>query len=319
MLATFIGMKIVIPGGSGQVGTVLARAFMKDGHDVTILSRGKPGEFNTVQWDGRTHDKWVSEIDEADVVINLAGRNVNCRYTAENRKEIMDSRVESARAVGEAIAIAKSPPAVWLQASTATIYSHRYDAPNDDIDGIIGGTEDDAPDTWKFSIDVARNWEKAANDVITPDTRKVMMRSAMTMSPDKEGIFDTLYGLVKMGLGGTAGNGKQFISWVHETDFINAVYFLIENEELDGPVNIAAPNPLPNSEFMRIFRRKAGMPFGLPASKWMLELGARLMNTETELILKSRRVVSRRLEDTGFEFEYPVWEDALKDLLSRRN
>ncbi|NNE65604.1 MAG: TIGR01777 family protein [Pyrinomonadaceae bacterium] len=312
-------MKIVIPGGSGQVGTVLARAFMKDGHDVTILSRGKPGEFNTVQWDGRTHDKWVSEIDEADVVINLAGRNVNCRYTAENRKEIMDSRVESARAVGEAIAIAKSPPAVWLQASTATIYSHRYDAPNDDIDGIIGGTEDDAPDTWKFSIDVARNWEKAANDVITPDTRKVMMRSAMTMSPDKEGIFDTLYGLVKMGLGGTAGNGKQFISWVHETDFINAVYFLIENEELDGPVNIAAPNPLPNSEFMRIFRRKAGMPFGLPASKWMLELGARLMNTETELILKSRRVVSRRLEDTGFEFEYPVWEDALKDLLSRRN
>ena len=312
-------MKIVIPGGSGQVGRVLARAFVKDGHSVTILSRSESNAgFNSVRWDGRTHDKWVNEIDGSDVVINLAGRSVSCRYTPENRKEIMDSRVESTRAVGEAIAIAKNPPRVWLQASTATIYSHRFDAPNDDIEGIVGGSEENAPDTWKFSIDVAKNWEKSAKDVITPDSRKVLMRSAMTMSPDKGGIFDTLYGLVRLGLGGTAGDGRQYISWIHERDFINAVYFLINHEELEGPVNIAAPNPLPNAEFMRIFRKAAGVPIGLPATKWMLELGARFLNTETELILKSRRVVAKRLEDAGFEFEYPEWEAAVIELLSRR-
>lgn len=310
-------MKIVIPGGSGQVGTVLARAFEGDGHDVTILSRSGKGEFKTVQWDAKSHGKWINEIDGADVVINLAGRSVNCRYTSENRRLIMDSRVNSTRAVGEAIAIAKNPPAVWLQASTATIYAHRYDAPNDDIDGIVGGHEDDAPDTWNFSIEVATNWEKAANDVITPDTRKVLLRSAMTMSPDKKGIFDVLLGLAAKGLGGTAGDGRQYISWVHEADFINAVYFLIENDSLDGPVNIAAPHPLPNKEFMRILRETAHFAFGIPASKWMLELGALVLQTETELILKSRRVVSTRLENAGFEFEYPEWKEACKELLAR--
>jgi uncharacterized protein (TIGR01777 family) len=229
----------------------------------------------------------------------------------------MESRVDSTKAVGEAIANAKNPPGVWLQASTATIYAHRFDAANDDLTGIIGGRELDAPDTWNFSIEVARAWEKTANDVITPDTRKVLMRSAMTMSPDKGGIFDVMLGLVRKGLGGTAGDGNQYISWVHEKDFINAVRFLIAQEELDGAVNIASPNPLPNKEFMRIFRETAGVSIGLPASKWMLELGALFMRTETELILKSRRVISERLEMSGFVFEFPDWRDACKEILKR--
>lgn len=310
-------MKIVIPGGSGQVGTVLARTFEQDGHDVTVLSRSPNGKSRTVEWDAKTQGKWVSEIDGSDVVINLAGRNVNCRYTDENRRLIMNSRVDSTNAVGEAIANAKNPPRVWLQASTATIYAHRFDAPNDDIDGIIGGREENAPDTWNFSIDVARAWENAARNVVTPCTRKVLVRSAMTMSPDKNGIFDVMLGLVRKGLGGTAANGKQYISWVHEIDFLNAVKFLIDNDELEGAVNIAAPNPLPNREFMKTFREVTNTRIGLPASKWMLELGAVFMRTETELILKSRRVVSTRLKNAGFEFEYPKWREACEELYSR--
>jgi uncharacterized protein (TIGR01777 family) len=219
--------------------------------------------------------------------------------------------------VGEAIAAAKNPPKVWLQASTATIYAHRFDEANDDISGIVGGSEPDAPSAWRFSIDVAKAWEETANAADTPRTRKVLMRSAMTMSPDRGGIFDTLLGLVRKGLGGTAGSGRQYISWIHEQDFVRAVYWLIEHEELSGPVNIASPHPLRNEEFMRVLREAAGVPIGLPAAKWMLELGAVLMQTETELILKSRRVVPARLTMSGFEFDYPHWEDAAKDLYKR--
>lgn len=311
-------MKIVIPAGTGQVGTVLARQFVKDGHDVAVLSRqALKLPWRVVRWDAETMGDWVDEIDGADVVINLAGRNVNCRYNSENRRQMMDSRVRSTRVVGEAIAAATHPPKVWLQASTATIYSHRYDAPNDDVTGIVGGAEPDAPDTWRFSIEVARSWEKAANDADTPQTRKVLMRSAMTMSPDKDGIFDVLLGLVRKGLGGTAGNGRQYISWIHELDFIRSIYWLIEHNELSGPINISSPEPLPNSEFMRILRRAADIPIGLPAMEWMLAIGAVLMRTETELILKSRRVVPTRLLRSGFEFEFPNWQDAARDLISR--
>lgn len=312
-------MKIVIPGGSGQVGTVLARAFEKDGHEVAILSRSAgSGQFKTVFWDAENSGDWAAELEDADVVINLAGRTVNCRYNPENRRQIMDSRVNSTRAVGEAIRRAESPPKVWLQASTATIYAHRYDAPNDEVTGIIGGDQrENAPDTWRFSIEVAKNWEAAAEKFEMPATRLVLMRSAMIMSPDPGGIFDTMLGLVKKGLGGTAGDGRQYISWIHERDFVRAVYFLIENEKLDGAVNIASPNPLPNKEFMKIFRQAYGTKIGLPATKLMLEVGAVLMRTETELILKSRRVVPGRLLDAGFTFEFPNWEDAARDLCER--
>jgi len=308
-------MKIVIPGGSGQVGALLARTFQADGHEAVVLSRSPASApWRTVVWDGRTLGDWASELDGADVVINLAGRNVNCRYTPENRRSIMDSRVDSARVVGEAITKAASPPKVWLQTSTATIYSHRYDTANDDITGIIGGSEHDAPASWKFSIDVATAWEKATNDADTPHTRKVLMRSAVILSPDRGGIFDVMLGLVRKGLGGTAGSGRQFISWIHGQDFVRSVYWLIEHNELEGPVNLSSPNPLPNREFMQIFREAWGTRIGLPATEWMLAVAAVLMRTETELILKSRRVVPTRLVDSGFEFEFSEWKDASLDL-----
>ena len=309
-------MRIVIPGGSGQVGTVLARALHHEGHEVTVLSRQAQASrpWRVISWDGATLGEWSKELNGCDVVINLAGRSVNCRYGARNRREILDSRVLSTRAVGKAIAQASHPPRVWLQASTATIYSHRYDAPNDETSGQIGGLEPGAPPAWKFSIDVAQAWEREFNDAVTPKTRKVVLRSAMTMSPDAGGIFDTLLGLVRRGLGGKAGDGRQFVSWIHYEDFVQAIRWLIDREDVEGVVNIASPNPLPNAEFMRVLRGAWGMPLGLPATAWMLEIGAVFMRTETELILKSRRVVPRRLLEHGFVFKYPLWSDTARDL-----
>lgn len=268
-------MKVVIPGGSGQVGTILARALHADGHDVVVLSRqAQRSPWRTVAWNGATSGPWVREVDGSDVVINLAGRSVNCRYTPKHRREILESRVTSTRAVGEAIAHARRPPRTWLQASTATIYAHRHDAPNDEATGLIGGHEAGAPGAWNFSIDVAQAWERALEEAATPKTRKVALRSAMTMSPDAGGIFDTLLTLVKRGLGGTAGDGRQFVSWIHFEDFVRATRWLIDHDEIDGPVNLAAPNPVPNDEFMRTLRQTSGTRVGLPATKWMLEIGA---------------------------------------------
>ncbi len=308
-------MKIVIPGGSGQVGTILARAFHGDGHDVVVLSRRPEMRgWRVVEWDGVTLGAWQLEIDGADVVINLAGRSVNCRYNAANRREILDSRTASTRAIGEAIDRASRPPHVWLQASTATIYAHRFDAANDERSGVLGGTERDAPDAWRFSIDVARAWERTCDEAVTPATRKVLLRSAMTMSADEGGVFDALLGLVRRGLGGSAGSGRQFVSWIHYEDFVAAVRWLIERRDMDGAVNLASPHPLPNAEFMRMLREAYGVPFGLPARDWMLEIGAAFMRTETELILKSRRVVPQRLLECGFTFKFPSWSDAAADL-----
>jgi uncharacterized protein (TIGR01777 family) len=308
-------MKIIIAGGSGQVGNTLARDFTKRGDQVVILSRSTKNENHpTINWDARTLGPWTSEIDGADVLINLAGRSVNCRYNAANRRAMIDSRVESTRVIGQAIAAAANPPRVWLQASTATIYAHRYDAPNDEFTGIIGGDEPNAPDTWRFSIAVAKAWEAALAEIPTPRTRKVALRAAMTMTPDRGGIFDVLRTLCRRGLGGTAGDGKQYVSWIHERDFLNAVHFLIEREDLDGAVNLASLNPLPNRDFMRQLREALGVKIGLPATNWMLEIGAFFMRTETELILKSRRVVPGRLLQAGFEFQFPEWGSAAKEL-----
>jgi len=311
-------MKIVIPGGSGQVGRLLSRTFLADGHEVVVLSRAPlAGRSRVVHWDGQTVGPWASELDGADVVINLAGRSVNCRYGTKNRRLIVDSRVQSTHAVGAAIAQAARPPRVWLQASTATIYAHRYDAGNDELTGVVGGSEQSAPDTWRFSIEVAKAWEEAAYAVDVAKTRRVLLRSAMTMSPDKGGVFDVLLGLVRRGLGGASGNGRQFVSWIHELDFVNAIYWLIKNEALEGAVNLCSPNPVPNAEFMRGLREAWGIRFGLPAGEWMLALGAFFMRTETELILKSRRVTPTRLLASGFAFQFPNWADAAVDLCRR--
>jgi uncharacterized protein (TIGR01777 family) len=311
-------VKVVIPGGSGQVGTILSRAFREAGHDVVVLSRhGHAAPWRVVPWDGETAGAWCSELDGADVVVNLAGRNVNCRYTPANRRLIKESRVKATRVVGAAIAAASPPPRVWLQASTATIYAHRFDAPNDEATGLLGGSEPDAPDSWRFSIDVATSWEQAARDAITPRTRKVLLRSAIVLSPDRGGPFDLLLRLVRWGLGGTAGDGRQYVSWIHDQDFVRAVRWIIGRDGFDGIVNVSAPNPVPNAEFMRTLQAAQGVRFGLPAAPGMLEIGAAILRTETELILKSRRVVPARLLAAGFTFGFPAWPEAARDLCDR--
>jgi len=311
-------MKIVLPGGSGQVGQVLARAFIAGGHDVVVLSRSpQVAAGRVVSWDGRGAGAWTREIDGADVVVNLAGRSVNTRYTAENLREMLDSRVASTRAVGAAIAEASRPPRAWLQMSTATIYADRVDAPNDEATGILGGGEPGVPEYWGFSVKIAREWEQAQETADTPRTRKVALRAAMVMSPDRGGIFDVMLSLVRRGLGGPAAGGRQFVSWIHDSDFVRALNFLIEREDLTGPVNLASPNPLPYRDFMRAFREAWGIRIGLPATKWMLEIGAFFMRTDTELVLKSRRVVPGRLLASGFAFDFPEWPAAARDLVSR--
>ena len=304
-------LKIVIPGGSGLVGTMLAKAFHEDGHEVVVLSRRpRAAPWRMLTWNS-------GEIDGSDVVINLAGRSVNCRYNRENRRKIMESRIDSTRLVGQAIARAARPPAVWLQAGTATIYAHRYDVPNDEATGIEGGSEPGVPESWRFSVEVARAWEQALAEADVPQTRKVMLRAAMVMSPEPDGVFDVLLRLVRRGLGGHAGDGRQYVSWIHDVDFVRAIKWLIEHEDLEGPINLASPHPLPNAEFMRDLRKAWGTRIGLPATGWMLEVGAFFLKTETELILKSRRVVPGRLLDAGFRFRFPTWPEASSDLRHR--
>lgn len=310
-------MRIVIPGGSGQVGTFMARAFQRAGDEVIELSRtprDKP--WPVVQWDGRTTGDWVETFENADAVLNLAGRSVDCRYNEANRKAIIDSRTESTRVVGEAIRACTNPPKVWLQAGTATIYGHRFDAPNDEATGVVGD-KPGVPDTWVFSNSVAQTWERVCNEADTPDTRKVILRTSMAMSPDPGGVFDVMYGFARRWLGGRMGDGKQFVSWIHDVDFYRAVNWLIERDDIAGAVNLSAPNPLPNAEFMRALRDVAGVRFGLPTPAWMLEIGTFLLRTESELVLKSRRVVPGRLLESGFEFDWPTWPEAARDLAER--
>ncbi len=318
-------MKIVIAGGSGQLGHILCSELGTAGgfaSEIVRLRRKPPGGLPAassmdVLWDGRTLGDWIHTLDGADVVINLAGRSVNCRYTAANRDQIRQSRVDSTRVLAEAIQQVANPPRVWLQASTATIYAHRYDAPNDEHTGIIGGAEPGVPSSWRFSIDVARVWEETLAEADTPNTRKVALRSAMVMSPDPGGIFDVLVGLVRKGLGGPAGDGRQYVSWIHGTDFVRAVRFLIDRDDIAGPVNLASPAPSPNAAFMRALRDAASVRIGLPATRWMLEIGAWFMRTETELVLKSRRVVPGRLLAHGFTFDHPEWPAAARELYPR--
>jgi len=318
MASILTAVRIVIPGGSGQVGQMLARHFHAQGHEVTVLSRTvTPSAWRVLSWDGFTRGDWVEYLEGADVCINLAGRNVNCRYNEANRRAIYDSRVLSTRLLNEVIASLKTPPAVWLNASTATIYRHALDRPMDEATGELGGNEPGAPDTWNFSIRVAKGWEEAFFATSTPRTRKIAIRSAMTMSPDHGGVFDVLLGLVRHGLGGANGPGTQYVSWIHEADFIRAIEWIIAREDCSGTINVSSPHPLPNREFMRVLRQAWGIGIGLPASKWMIELGAFVLRTESELILKSRRVIPGRLLAQGFRFGHPEWPDAARELVAR--
>jgi hypothetical protein len=307
-------MKIIIAGGSGHLGTILAREFHAQDEVVVLSRKSLVVPWRTEIWDGATAGPWVEQLEGADVVINLAGRSVNCRYTAANREEILQSRVDSTRAIGRAIARASHPPALWLQASTATIYAHSYDEDNDEEHGRIGGAEPETPEEWGFSIDVARAWEAALDDIATPRTRRVKMRMAMVMSPEYGGAFDLLLRLVRMGLGGKSGDGRQYVSWIHHGDFVRAIRFLIAKPFIEEVVNIASPKPLPNADFMHALREAWGARAGLGANGTLLESGAFLLGTETELILKSRRVVPARLLRYGFSFEHPDWPEAAAHL-----
>lgn len=312
-------MNIVLPGGTGQIGTFLARAFSDQGHNVTVIGRNPStnGPWNYATWDGISLGPWINSLADCDVLINLAGRSVNCRYTAKNRHDIVFSRVHTTKLLGKALQQINYAPKVWLQSSTATIYSHRYDAPNDEYTGIIGGNEPTVPYKLRtFSVDVAKQWEEAAQQSAPSNTRLVLMRSALVLSPDKGGIFDMLLTMVRLGIGGTVAGGQQYISWVHQYDFINILNFLIEHD-LEGVVNIAAPDPLPQAAFMRILRRAWGQPIGLPATKWMAAIGALVLQSETELLFKSRRVVSTRLPEAGYEFQFNEWYKAAAELCQR--
>ncbi|WP_432523722.1 epimerase [Kineococcus sp. SYSU DK006] len=317
-------MKIVLPGGTGQVGGVLRRALLERGDEVTVLSR-RPERLEDgvrhVVWDGRTLGAWAAELDGADAVVNLAGRSVSCRYTDANLRQMMDSRVESTRAVGAAIARAQRPPRTWVQMSTATIYADarsRGDGlPHDEANGVLGGEEPDVPLYWEYSVRIARRWEQAQAQADTPATRRVALRTAMVMTPDRGGVFDYLSWMARLGLGGPVAGGRQHVSWIHGEDFVRAVLFLLERDDLDGPFILAAPGPVPQGELMRSLRGAWGRRLGLPATRLMAEAGALALRTDTELLLKSRRVVPARLLEAGFTFTHPTWDEAAADLVRR--
>jgi uncharacterized protein len=305
-------LRIMLAGGSGFLGGVLAKHFDRRGWEVIVLTRS-PGErsdgVQEVFWDTKSLGEWAKFVDGAEAVINLTGKSVDCRYNEANRRAIIASRVDSTRVLGEAVAKCIQPPRVWLNSSSATIYKHTFDTPMDES-GETGATpavEDE------FSIEVIRRWERALEEAQTPATRKVAMRTTMVLGKSG-GVFPVLRRLARFGLGGKMGDGRQCISWIHEEDFCRATGWIITNEKLSGVINVAAPDPLPNKETMRFVRKACGVPFGLPATKWMLEVGAVFLRTETELIIKSRRVVPGRLLASGFEFKFPHLGDALEDL-----
>ena len=314
------GRKIVIPGGSGHLGQLLTAHLVGRGDRVVVLGRSRAPEGHVegvshARWNGVDLGAWASEIDGADAVINLAGRTVDCRYNKTNLEQMLSSRTDSTRVIGAAIEAAAAPPPVWLQMSTATIYAHRYDAPNDEETGEIGGRESGVPEYWRTSVHIAEEWERALAEATVPSTRRVALRTAMVMSRTPGGPFAALRRLARLGLGGPVAGGRMYMSWIHELDFVRAVDHLLENDDMGGAVNLAAPTPVPQAEFMAELRSAVGMPLGLPAAKWMVAAGAFVLRTDAELVLKSRRVVPGRLLRAGFGFRYPEWREAAVDLV----
>lgn len=304
--------KLILPGGAGFLGRVLSDYFAPQGYEIVVLSRGNyaPEGARLVRWDGETLGNWASELEGSNAVINLAGRSVNCRYNDKNKQEIYDSRLNSTRVLGEAIAQCQKPPPLWINSSSATIYRHAEDREMDEETGEI---------RHGFSVDVCQKWEAVLNEANTPHTRRIALRSAMVFGPQSGGVMDAFASLTKRGLGGTLGTGTQWVSWIHSEDFARIVEWVLLHNQLSGPVNCAAPHPLLNHEFMKILRETAKAPFGLPATSWMLEIGAFFMGTETELLLKSRRAVPCRLLESGFAFHFPDWRTACENILHARD
>ena len=304
--------RIILAGGSGFLGNALAKKFLAQRCDVSVLTRSpreRADGAKEIAWDAKSVGEWAKCLEGAEAVINLAGKSVDCRYTEKNQRAIIASRVDSTRVIGEAIARCQTPPRVWLNSSSATLYKHTFTTPMDES-GETGATPK-AHDA--FSIEVIRQWERALDEARTPATRKVALRITLVFGKDG-GVFPVLHRLARFGLGGRMGSGRQFVSWIHLEDFCRAVAWLIAREDLSGAINLAAPNPLPNREMARLLREASGVPFGLPATEWMLEVGAFFLRTETELILKSRRVVPGKLLASGFKFQFPELRGALADM-----
>ena len=300
--------KLIIAAGTGFLGNVLIQHFNNKFEEIVILTRGKSrikNKIKYVNWNAKTFSGWEKELENADVLINLAGKSVDCRYTEKNKAEILASRIESTKILNEAILQCENPPKHFINSSTATIYRHSEDKEMDEYTGEIGND---------FSMNIAKSWEKTFYEVETPKTLKTAIRTSIVLGKNG-GAFIPLKKLTQFGLGGKNGNGSQFVSWIHEKDFARAVEFIIE-KELSGCINIVSPKPIRNDEFMKKLQKGIGIPFGLPISKSMLEIGAKIIKTETELVLKSRNVIPKRLTENGFEFEFGDLDKTFKNLLS---
>ncbi|MHA7059653.1 TIGR01777 family oxidoreductase [Aquimarina sp. M1] len=299
--------KLVIAAGTGFLGNVLVEHFKSKTDSIVILTRGENKVIDNIKymhWDATNIGAWQQELDGADVLINMTGKSVDCRYHQKNKDLILSSRVASTNVLGNAIQASKHPPKVWLNSSTATIYRHSLDKEMDEDNGEIG---------IGFSVNVATNWENAFFSHQTLKTRKVALRTAIVLGK-KGGALQPILTLTKLGFGGKQGKGNQKFSWIHETDFARSIEFIIKNKEVEGPVNIVAPKPTDNNNLMKSLRNVKKIPFGIPLSKPLLEIGARIIKTETELILKSRNVIPKKLQNAGFQFTHNNLSSALKDL-----
>ncbi|WP_345158198.1 TIGR01777 family oxidoreductase [Flavobacterium ginsengisoli] len=299
--------KLIIAAGTGFLGQVLIHHFRDKFEEIVILTRGKSNTIDGIKyvnWNARTFTGWEKELENASVLINLAGKSVDCRYTKKNKKEILWSRIESTKILNKAVLNCKNPPKHWLNSSTATIYRFSLDKQMDEVDGEIGND---------FSINVALSWEKAFFKTETPKTLKTALRTSIVLGKNG-GAFVPLKTLAKIGFGGKQGNGNQFVSWIHEEDFANAVDFIIE-KEMTGVINVVSPTPIRNVDFMEKLRKAVGFPFGIPLSKFFLEIGSFIIRTETELVLKSRNVIPKRLWENGFQFKFGDIDEAFKNLL----
>jgi uncharacterized protein (TIGR01777 family) len=297
-------MKIIIAAGTGFLGKNLEKYFTEKGNQVYILTRN-PKRKNEIGWDAKTLGEWKNLFEDSDVLINLAGKSVDCRYTEKNKREIYDSRINSTKVLQQAVDNCINKPKIWLNASSATIYVHSEKHLNTEENGIIG---DD------FSINICKSWEEEFFKTKNPDTRKVALRTSIVLG-NNGGAFTKLKMITKLGLGGKQGRGNQNVSWIHIDDFCRAVEWVIENEDISGKINVTAPNPLNNEEFMRKLRKEMKILFGLNAAVWQLEIASVFLKTETELLLKSRNVYPEKLIINGFKFSYPDIETAFKNLV----
>jgi uncharacterized protein (TIGR01777 family) len=297
--------KIIIAGGSGFIGNVLRQWWTAQGHQVIVLTR-QPRHPWEQAWDARSYTPaWAQHLEGAQVLINLTGKSVDCRYHAANKAAILQSRLLSTQVLQQAVSIAKEPPAIWLNASSATVYAHSTQHLNGEHNGIIGSD---------FSMDVVKAWEQSFFAQPVAGVRKAALRMSIVMGTEG-GAFVPYRRLASMGLGGRQGSGNQWMSWVHTLDLCRAIDFIVAHDALQGPVNVTAPQPIQNHAFMHTLRRQCGMPLGLPAPALLLEVAALVLRTETELLLKSRNVYPQKLMDAGFTFTYPSWQAACAALL----